>query len=98
MSLNSPYPLRKAVPWLLLAALIPAALSAWLHPRRPLWLNSAEVNEVSVMSVRSRADVVWIDARSEAAFSGGHIPGAISLPVDGWTGRVEAVVNAWKPG
>jgi rhodanese-related sulfurtransferase len=98
MGLNSRYRLRKAVPLLLLAALIPALLSAWLHPCRPLWQKSAKVGEVSVASVRSRADVVWVDARSEAAFAVGHIPGAISLPLDGWTGHVEAVVSAWKPG
>ncbi len=98
MHLNFRHALKYAVPWLLLAALIPALLSAWMHPRRPLWQKPAEVGEVSVASVRSRADVVWVDARSEAAFSGGHIPGAISLPLDGWADHVEAVVNAWKPG
>ena len=98
MLLNSRHALKYTVPWLLLAALIPALLSASIHPRRPLWQKSVGVGEVSVASVRSRADIVWVDARSEAAFSGGHIPGAILLPLDGWTDHVEALLGAWKPG
>ena len=30
------------------------------------------------------ADTVWIDVRTPQEFAGGHLPGAINLPVDGF--------------
>ncbi len=94
---------RRAIPirpmlWLLLAALVPALLSAWLHPRRPVWLKPADVSEVSVPQARSQTDAVWVDTRSVEAFARAHVPGAISLPAGAWETHVEAVVTAWRPG
>lgn len=95
MSLSPPI---RSVLWLLLAALVPASLSAWLHPHRPAWHKSTDVSEISVAQVRNQTDVVWVDARSAEAFARAHVPGAISLPAETWEAHVEAVVTAWRPG
>jgi rhodanese-related sulfurtransferase len=57
-----------------------------------------EVPEVSVADFRSRADVLWVDARTAEAFALGRVPGAILLPADSWNERVGAVIEAWSPG
>ena len=35
-------------------------------------------------AVPQGADTVWIDVRTPQEFAGGHLPGAINLPVDGF--------------
>ena len=77
-------------PWLqavalVLLAILPALASAFLHPRRPAW--SREVlakDEITLDSAKAIPGVIWIDARSAAAFQTDHIPGAFSLNEDDW--------------
>ena len=40
-------------------------------------------------------DVLWIDARSEAAYRQAHIPGAIHLNEDNWPQAIFSLVEAW---
>jgi len=85
----------RVVAWLLFAALVPAGLSVWLHPHRPTWTREGEVK---LATVAGWSDVLWVDARSAAAYAQEHIPGALKLSPGTWEADVEAVVAAWAPG
>jgi rhodanese-related sulfurtransferase len=86
-----------ALIWLI--ALLPATLSALLHPRRPAWRASALAQgEVDLAQVRAWPEPpLWIDARSRTAFEQEHIPGALLLNEDEWDGLFERVLAAWRP-
>ena len=85
---------------ILLVALIPALLAAWLHPRRPAWSrDEAMVPEVEWKVVQQmRSPVLLIDARSASAFERAHIPGALWLGRSPEDGGTVAVAKAWQPG
>ena len=85
---------------LLLIALIPAAIAAVFHPRRPGWSREqALIPEVEWTAVRNWRDhVLLVDARSAAAYSRSHIPGALSLSGGGNDEGMAALVAAWNPG
>lgn len=40
-------------------------------------------------------DLVWIDARSEADYEAGHIPGAIRLNEDNWDAAIFGLMAEW---
>lgn len=72
---------------LLLAAAIPAALSAWLHPNKPALSPRLQSGEVTLASALSwEKEPLWIDARSREEFDENHIPGAVLLTEDEWEG------------
>jgi hypothetical protein len=72
--------LRQAL-LILLAALIPAGLTAAFHPRRPAWSEDTLLpGEVKLQTVLAwGSDVLWIDARSLKDYEAEHVPGAILL-------------------
>ncbi len=79
---------------LLLVALVPALLSAWLHPHRPSWERAGDV---TLAVVKGWPAVLWVDARSAATYDRDHVPGALNLSPGSWDSQVEAVVSAWDP-
>jgi rhodanese-related sulfurtransferase len=83
-----------------LIALGPALLSAGWHPRRPEWTRPATVGEkVAWRQVQQWAEnVLLVDARAEASFARGHIPGALWLDEAQWERGLPGFVSAWKPG
>ncbi len=87
-------PLLRCVAGVLLLALVPALLSAWLHPRKPSWERTGEV---ALSTVAGWADVLWIDARPATAYSEAHVPGALNLPSGAWESHIETVLIAWAP-
>jgi len=82
---------------LALAALLPAALSAWLHPRAPL-LRLPELPEIGAEAATRLPDAVWVDARPPEAFAKGHIPQAVSLPAGRWDESIDPLLDRWEPG
>lgn len=42
-------------------------------------------------------DALFVDARSTADYKGGHIPGAISLPVGQFDEQIESFLNQYPP-
>jgi rhodanese-related sulfurtransferase len=83
--------LRQATAILLLAALPALAAGMW-HPRRPSWQS----DEVTVNAAAAwGAAVLWIDARPDSGFAGGHIPGALSLNEDRWEELLPDVIDHW---
>jgi rhodanese-related sulfurtransferase len=90
--------IRQAV-IILLAALIPGALAAVLHPLRPAW--SQEVlapGEETLATVQSWGDaVLWVDARSKSEFETEHIPGALLLNLEEWDQLFPQFLDQWSP-
>jgi rhodanese-related sulfurtransferase len=90
----------RSCPWrvvlgLLLVALVPAVMSAWLHPQGPAWVRTGDV---SVAVARAWADVLWVDARAASAYQHAHVPGALNLSPGSWDEQVGDFVAAWGPG
>ena len=84
---------------LALLALIPAAGTALLHPKRPAFTERIREGEITVAdALRRAADYVWIDARAAAPFAARHVPGALSLNEDAWDELLPAVLQAWPAG
>ena len=44
-----------------------------------------------------KADVLFVDARSQNHYENGHIPGAVSLPVGQFEERIESFLNRYPP-
>jgi rhodanese-related sulfurtransferase len=85
----------------MLAAVVPALLAAAWHPRSPPWSrDQALVPEVAWATVHDwPGQVLFIDARSAAAYERQHIPSALSLRTgEGWDSLFRTVVAAWRPG
>jgi len=77
----------------LLLALIPAGATALWHPRRPAWQS----DEVSVAAASAwGSQVLWVDARPDADFQRGHIPGAVSLNEDRWDELLPGLLDHWR--
>ncbi len=83
---------------LLLAAIAPALLTAWLHPRAPAWTLPAATGELTWQQARALPDPLWIDARPATEFAIAHLPGALSLPAAEWDSRIETILGEWRPG
>ncbi len=86
--------LRQALALLALAMLPAIATGLW-HPRRPAWQS----DEVTLAAATAwGGSVLWVDARPDADFQRGHIPGAIQLNEDRWDDLLEDFLNHWDPG
>lgn len=86
--------------WLAILALVPAAASAWLHPRAPAfaWERPLPAGTISRAAALELNNALWVDARSPEEFANGHVPGAILLPPREWDTHVEALLMEWQPG
>lgn len=85
---------------LLLCAIPPTLLTAWLHPRSPSWPSAAlQPGEITLAELRTQRGgynkVLWVDARRSTVFAGGHIPGAINLNEDDWEGLLPGFIEHW---
>lgn len=91
--------LREALVLLVVAA-APAALAIALHPQLANRLRAGlEEGAVRLEEIRdAHADVLWIDARSEADFARDHIPGALRLDEETFERDLGAVLASWTPG
>jgi rhodanese-related sulfurtransferase len=83
--------LRQAAAILLLA-LLPAFATGLWHPRRPAW-QSDEVTLAAAGAWGSK--VLWVDARPDADFTRGHIPGALPLNEDRWEELLPGLLDQW---
>jgi len=79
---------------LMVLAMLPALLGAWLHPRRPSW-QSDEITVTGAQALGAKA--IWVDARPSAEFEKAHVPGAISLNEDAWSELLPPLLDVWSP-
>ena len=85
---------------LLCVALVPAIVTAWVQTdgRKPAWTRAA-VEEIAVGKAGIPGPgVIWVDARTGAAFNLKHVPGALSLNEEDWEALLPGFVAAWRPG
>jgi rhodanese-related sulfurtransferase len=84
---------------ILLAALVPASLTAAFHPLRPAWsqetLGPGEVSLPTALSWGENA--FWVDARSPDEYEAGHVPKAILLNLEGWDQLFPKFLDRWSP-
>ncbi|HVU16458.1 MAG TPA: rhodanese-like domain-containing protein [Candidatus Didemnitutus sp.] len=85
---------------LLSLAVIPALLTAWLHPHRPAFTwRAPAVEEVSLETIASwPPGTLWIDARDAESFARRHVPGAVLLNEDRWEALLPEFAGAWHGG
>jgi len=85
---------------ILLAALLPASLTAAFHPRRPPWFQPALAQgEEMLPTVLAWGDnVLWVDARSAEEYGTDHVPGALLLNLESWDQLFPKFLDGWAPG
>jgi rhodanese-related sulfurtransferase len=85
---------------ILLAALIPASLTAAFHPRRPPWFQEtlAPGEETLPTVLAWGQNVFWVDARSADEYVAEHVPGAILLNLENWDQLFPKFLDSWSPG
>jgi rhodanese-related sulfurtransferase len=84
---------------LVLLALVPATLSAIFHPKRPSFSDPVGPGEIALAeALQDPGRFLWVDARHEAEYLKGHVPGALRLMEDEWDDLVPAVLQAWPTG
>ena len=78
--------LAKQMTILLVAALLPAVLTAVFHPKRPVYEVVLQPGEVTLSTVLSwdQDSLLWIDARDRSEFERDRVPGAVLLNEDEW--------------
>jgi rhodanese-related sulfurtransferase len=58
----------------------------------------SEIHQVEVAKkIFDNGRVLFVDARSKQSYAEGHIPGAVSLPVDQFDGQIESFLNHYLP-
>lgn len=92
-------PLRECVLILVLAA-VPALLSLWLHPKRPVlaWTQPGATEVEWAQVTKWTQPILWVDARTAESFNHQHIPGAILLNEASWEQQLPGFLAAWRPG
>lgn len=88
--------LRQALLLLALAALpalVSGAMQLQTHREEPLAPGEVRVATAQLW----REHVQWVDARPQARFDAGHIPGAILLNEEQWETLLPKFLDAWDP-
>jgi rhodanese-related sulfurtransferase len=87
---------------LLLAAALAGVLTAFFHPRAPVYRATGERSPLALsldeVAERGLDEILWVDARTADAFASGHPPGAVHLGEDDWEGGFETLMFTWMPG
>ncbi|HSH09597.1 MAG TPA: rhodanese-like domain-containing protein [Oceanipulchritudo sp.] len=82
---------------LILAAAVCALVQGWIVDT-PDFDGSNDPWAVSVEQAMNYDSVIWVDARSEKAFTGAHLGGAIRLDPDGGDEGLFQILSLWDPG
>jgi rhodanese-related sulfurtransferase len=84
---------------ILLAAVVPASLTAAFHPRRPPWSQEvlAEGEERLPTVLAWGESVFWVDARSADEYEAEHVPGAFLLNLESWDQLFPEFLDRWTP-
>jgi rhodanese-related sulfurtransferase len=91
--------LLRQVGLLLVLALLPAVGQAlYLRDTVPWNAPAVAEGEVELAEAQSWGEsVLWLDARPDAQFTSGHIPGALQLNEDRWSELLPQFLAAWSP-
>jgi rhodanese-related sulfurtransferase len=92
--------LLKQIAIVVVLAGVAAGLSFAFHPNRPALYMAEELPEEGEITVKeamelaAKEGVMWVDARRQAEFEKGHIPGAIPLNEYDWADQIVAAATA----
>jgi|TARA_B110000438_G_scaffold197676_1_gene189185 rhodanese-related sulfurtransferase len=80
-------------------SVILALLVAFAHPKAPSapWLTPADTYRVGFEALENLDTIIWVDARTKAAYDSEHAPGAIHLNEDNWEGAFFTLLEGWTP-
>ena len=80
-------------------AFLPAAGQALYLRDQVSWRSPVPASEmVTIADARGwGSNAIWIDARPEAEFAQGHVPGAMLLNEDRWNELLPPMLAAWSP-
>lgn len=62
----------------------PAAAPAGSHPTTPTSLSAKSDIDVDALKAAQAGGITLIDVRTEQEYAGGHVPGAINIPIEGF--------------
>ncbi|MCC7408329.1 MAG: rhodanese-like domain-containing protein [Phycisphaeraceae bacterium] len=92
---------HRSIGWLLLLGLpiLPATVSWRSHIPKILALSTrpSEVDLAQALAWDRQQILIWVDARSEAAYAQQHIPGAVLLNEDRWDELFPEFFVHWGP-
>lgn len=81
-------------------ALLPAIGEAFYFRDKIPWQTPVAASEFATVATAESwgSDLMWVDARPDAEYFAGHIPGAFSLNEDRWNELLPHVLEQWTPG
>ena len=81
-------------------AFLPAIGEAFYFRDKIPWQTPVAASESATLALaESWGDsVAWVDARPDAEYAAGHIPGAFSLNEDRWNDLLPQFLQQWAPG
>jgi rhodanese-related sulfurtransferase len=84
---------------LLVLAFVPAIGQAVYFRGKVPWQSRVATSDTVEVAVARNwgPSVIWVDARPDAEFAAGHIPGAIQLNEDRWNELVPVFTSSWTP-
>jgi rhodanese-related sulfurtransferase len=83
---------------LLLLALVPALVAAFVHPRRPACAPPDGLSEVAWREVAGwPVPPLIIDARPAVDHAAARIPGALPLESARWEEQLPRIIEQWRP-
>lgn len=91
--------LLRQIVLLLGLAFLPAAGQALYFRDKVSWLSPVPASEmVTIADARGwGTNAIWVDARPEAEFELGHVPGAVLLNEDRWNELLAPMLAVWSP-
>lgn len=81
---------------LALVILVLAVGTAFFHPRMPSY-QQGKMEDGAILLANLPDEVLWVDARSDAEYQLGHIPGAVLLHEDNWESLLPGLLQQWHP-
>jgi len=94
-----PSSLVRQVSILLGLAILPAICQALYFRNANVWQERpVDSGQVTLAQAEAWGDnAVWLDARPDADFAAGHVPGALQLNEDRWDDLLPAMLTQWSP-
>lgn len=86
---------------LFLMSLLGASLSGLWYGPAIIWREPPVTGALSLAEARQLAaqePLLWLDARSKAAYQRAHLPNALWLSEDAWQSGLDRFLQAWEPG
>ena len=80
-------------------AILPAICQALYYRNATVWQGRpVDSGQITLAQAEAWGDnALWLDARPDADFAAGHVPGALQLNEDRWDELLPAMLTQWSP-